>query len=234
MKLLPIQKKLRAMSDPSIAVQSQRFFKNGKGEYGEGDKFLGVRVPTIRALAKKYKDLTTTDMWSILKSIYHEERLLALVLLVARFRQADDTEKHTIYTTYLRSTQYINNWDLVDSSAYQILGSYLVDNDRRILETLTSSGNLWERRIAVIATYQFIKRDEFDDTLKLAKLLLSDDEDLIHKAVGWMLREVGNRDRNVEREFLLEHYQSMPRTMLRYAIEKFDHVERKRFLRAEM
>lgn len=234
MSISSIQKELRKSADTSIAANNNRFFKTGKGEYGEGDIFLGVRVPTIRSVAKKHKDAPVAEILGILKSEYHEERLLALIMLVNLFSKSDDVNKKTIYKAYLANTEFINGWDLVDSSAHQIVGGYLLNNSRGKLLSLAKSKSLWERRIAIISTYHFIKRDEYKDTLKLSKLLINDDEDLIHKAVGWMLREVGNRDRSIEEHFLLEHYQIMPRTMLRYAIEKFDPAVRKQYLKGEL
>ena len=233
MKPTAIQLELRKLSDPAIAEHSQRFFKTGKGEYGEGDSFLGVRVPVIRKLARKHRDLSIPAILRALTSPYHEERLLALLMLVDRFERGDDKVKKNIYTAYLDNTRYINGWDLVDSSAHQVIGGYLLNRDRRKLNTLSRSKSRWERRISIIATYHFIKRDQFEDTLRISRQLLGDSEDLVHKAAGWMLREVGNRDRQAEERFLLEHYRSMPRTMLRYAIEKFDKRERQRYLNGD-
>ena len=230
MKPSSIQVEFRQQSDPTVAEHSTRFFKTGKGEYAENDRFLGIRVPTIRTFAQQKKDLATVDILLLLKSEYHEERLLALFLMVNRFERGGQQEKSEIYKIYLEHTKYINNWDLVDSSAYQIVGAYLFDKDRRKLRLLSKSSNLWERRMSVISTYYFIKRDQYKDTFAISKQLLGDKEDLIHKAVGWMLREVGNRNREAVETFLIEHYESMPRTMLRYAIEKFEKEERERFL----
>lgn len=225
-----ISKILRELADPSIAEHSQRFFKTGKGEYGEGDKFLGIRVPVLREQVKKYRDISLKEIRRLLKSAFHEERLCALLLLVHKFAKGNEEEKTAIYKMYLNNTQYINNWDLVDSSAQHIVGAYLEDRDKQILQDLSKSNNLWERRIAIMSTFHFIRKHQFDETLNLSKQLLNDDEDLIHKATGWMLREVGNRDLPVEKAFLKEHYKKMPRTMLRYAIEKFPEQERKKYL----
>ena len=233
MKPAAAQQELRKLADPAIAEHSSRFFKTGKGEYGEGDQFLGVRVPQVRKLAKKHRSLELPAILRILKSPYHEERLLALIMLVNRFERAKENDRKEIYNTYLDNTDYVNGWDLVDSSAHQIVGGYLFDKDRKILSVLAGSGSLWERRISIISTYRFIKRDQYADTLNISRLLLKDKEDLIHKAVGWMLREVGNRNREVEEEFLLKHYKSMPRTMLRYAIEKFNKDERMQYLKGD-
>lgn len=230
MKLSPPQTALRKLADPHIAKASHRFIKTGKGEYGEGDKFIGVRVPTIRIVAKQHKDLSVQQVVSILHSPYHEERLLALIMLVYLFDKGNDTRRGEIYKSYLANTQHINGWDLVDSSAHQIVGGYLLDKKRNKLFSLARSNKLWERRIAIIATYHFIKHNQFEDTLQLAEQLLNDKEDLIHKAVGWMLREVGNRDRKAEIRFLDKHHKNMPRTMLRYAIEKFDKKRRLHYL----
>ena len=225
-----IREELKNLADPAIAEHSQRFFKTGKGEYGYGDKFLGIRVPVLRKLVKTYLSIELRQVQSLLKSAYHEERLLALLLLVAKFERGSKQEKAVIYKLYLSNTTFINNWDLVDCSAHKIVGPYLHDKNRQILYKLCKSKNLWEKRISIMSTYFFIKHDEFEDTLKLSELLLEDKHDLIHKAVGWMLREIGNRDRETEKAFLKTHYKNMPRTMLRYAIEKFSQPERKAYL----
>ena len=221
---------LRELADPAIAEHSQRFFKTGKGEYGEGDRFLGIRVPVIRQQVKKYKDVPLQQVKALLKSVYHEERLFALLLLVEKYHRGSAEEKQVIYELYLANTRFINNWDLVDSSAHKIIGRHLLDRDRKILYTLSHSDNLWERRIAVIATMKFVDNGQFEDTMKISEHLLDDDEDLIHKAVGWLLREVGKRDISVEKAFLNKHYKYMPRTMLRYAIEKFPEKQKKAYL----
>ena len=225
-----MRKMLRNLADPAIAEHSQRFFKTGKGEYGEGDRFLGIRVPVIRREVKTCQGASLLDVEKLLKSRFHEERLMALLLLVHKFKRGDEKDTAAIYHLYLDRTQYINNWDLVDCSAPTIVGGYLEDRNRRILHKLAKSVSLWERRIAIMATYQFIRNKDFDDTLALSVKLLTDQEDLIHKAMGWMLREVGNRDQKVEKAFLNTHYKNMPRTMLRYAIEKFPQATRKRYL----
>ena len=230
MASIKLEEVLRKLADPAIAEHSQRFFKTGKGEYGEGDRFLGVRVPVIRRQVSKFKDVAFQQVKALLKSAYHEERLFALLLLVDKYDRGSDDEKQIIYDLYLANTRYINNWDLVDSSAHKIVGSHLVDRDRSLLDTLSRSANLWERRIAVIATMRFIRDDQYEDTIKIAENLLEDEEDLIHKAVGWLLREVGKRDISVEKAFLKKHYKNMPRTMLRYAIERFPQNERKAYL----
>ena len=208
----------------------QWFFKTGKGEYGEGDKFLGIKVPGIRAIAKKNKDLTYKEIQKALKSKYHEERLAALLILVENYSKCSKEEKDKIAEFYLANTKHINNWDLVDLTAPKILGKHLVDKNRKILYTFARSADLWERRIAILSTFEFIRNKDFKDSLKISKILLKDEHDLIHKAVGWMLREIGKRDLAVEEDFLLKHYNKMPRTMLRYAIEKFPERKRRAYL----
>jgi 3-methyladenine DNA glycosylase AlkD len=229
-----ISKLLHKLADPVRAEHSARYFKSGPGEYGEGDLFLGIRVPDIRAQVKKCEAVSLEEIQELLMSAFHEERLFALLLLVRKFAKADDKENAAIYDLYLNNTHCINNWDLVDSSASQIVGSYLESRDRQILYKLAESASHWERRIAVISTFQFIGKNQFEDALKLAKKLINDEEDLIHKAVGWMLREIGKRNVAVEKSFLRLHYKKMPRTMLRYAIEKFPEQERRKYLSGEV
>jgi len=229
-----ITKRLSSLSNPVIAEHSQRFFKTGKGEYGEGDRFLGIRVPEIRAQLKEFGAVSLEEVEVLLQSAFHEVRLFALLLLVRKFAKGDDKERAAIYDLYLHNLDRINNWDLVDSSASQIVGCYLESRDRELLYKLVKASSLWKRRIAVISTFQFIRNKQFADALKLATLLLHDKEDLIHKAVGWMLREIGKRDMAVERHFLQAHYKKMPRTMLRYAIEKLPVQERKMYLSGEI
>lgn len=225
-----ISNRLRLLSNPAIAEQSQRFFKTGKGEYGEGDQFLGIRVPAIREQVRNIGAVKLEDVHKLLKSAFHEERLCALLLMVRQFAKGNIDQQTDIYHTYLANTQYINNWDLVDSSASQIVGRFLESRDRSSLYELVRSRSIWERRIAVISTFYFIRNHQFDDSLNLASLLLDDKEDLIQKAVGWMLREIGKRDTSVEATFLQAHYRNMPRTMLRYAIEKFPKEMQKLYL----
>jgi 3-methyladenine DNA glycosylase AlkD len=229
-----IREELRKLADKEIAEHSQRFFKTAKGQYGQGDRFLGIRVPVLRKTAKKYRGISIEDACRLLKSEFHEERLLALILLVNIFNRAGDEVRKAIYKLYLANTKYVNNWDLVDSSAEHIVGAYLRWRDRQPIYELAVSDNLWERRIAIMSTFHFIKHNEFEDTLRIAEILLADREDLIHKAVGWMLREIGKRDVEVEKKFLKKHYKKMPRTMLRYAIEKFPMSQRQRFLKGEV
>jgi 3-methyladenine DNA glycosylase AlkD len=225
---------LRSLADPSIAEHSQRFFKTGKGEYGEGDRFLGIRVPVIRKHVRKHRALSIDETMLLLKSPFHEERLFAVLMLVHKFAQADEPARKEIYDLYLANSSSVNNWDLVDSSASQIVGQFLYDKDRRQLSVLARSDNIWHRRIAIMATFYFIRQNDFTDTLHLAALLLEDKEDLLHKAVGWMLREVGNRDMSAAEIFLRNHYKKMPRTMLRYAIEKFDSDKRMSYLQGRI
>jgi len=229
-----IHNDLLQLANEQIAEHSQRFFKTGKGEYGEGDIFLGIRVPLLRRLVKKYGGISITEVRKLLHSKFHEERLLAVLMLVQLFKSADESVQKQVYDLYLENTEFINNWDIVDISASNIVGAHLYEKDKAPLYDLVQSKNLWERRIAIISTFYFIRQNEFDDTLKLAKILLNDKEDLIHKAVGWMLREVGKREIEFEEEFLQEHYKIMPRTMLRYAIEKFPETSRKMYLRGEV
>jgi len=225
-----IQKALMALANPKIAEHSQWFFKTGKGEYGEGDLFLGIRVPKLRELVRKHKEVTVDEAVELLQSKYHEARLLALLILVARFQQGSEESKKAIYEIYLDNTRQINNWDLVDRSADKIVGGYLLGRERGPLYKLAKSTDLWERRIAIIATFAFIRVNDFDDVLMVSKQLINDPQDLIHKAVGWMLREVGKRDQQREERYLKKRYRQMPRTMLRYAIERFPEKLRKAYL----
>jgi len=222
---------LRQYADTTDALHLQRFFKTGPGEYGAGDRFLGVRVPAIRRVAREHRDLILGDAMDLLHSPFHEERLLSLLILAKQFGKATPDDQRDIYRLYLGHTYRINNWDLVDASAEHIVGAYLLNRSRRPLYQLAKSPLLWDRRIAIMATFHFIKRGDFAETLALAEKLLADKEDLIHKAVGWMLREVGNRDLETERAFLNRHYRNMPRTMLRYAIEKFPEPMRQAYLK---
>ncbi|MEW5930889.1 MAG: DNA alkylation repair protein [Gemmatimonadota bacterium] len=233
MTLDALRSRLRGLADPEDARNLQRFFKTGPGEYGEGDLFLGIRVPVLRRLAKEAAALPLEDAEELLRSPYHEKRLLALLILVRAHAKGDAALRERIHATYLANTRYVNNWDLVDSSAEHLVGAHLRDGDRGLLDRLAASDSVWERRIAVIATFHFIKRGELADTLRIAGLLLSDRHDLVHKAVGWMLREVGKRDREAEEAFLREHCRTMPRTMLRYAVERFPEPLRLAYLRGE-
>ncbi len=216
-----IQGQLVTLSNPEDALFLQRYFKTGPGEYGEGDIFRGIRVPVLRRLSKENQDIPLELVERLLRSDYHEERFLALLILVHRYARGDKAVRTDIYDSYLGHTRFINSWDLVDLSSEQIVGAYLAEKSKAPLYQLARSSSLWERRIAILATFHYIKRGIFDETLAIAGMLLSDSEDLIHKAVGWMLREVGKRDLQREELFLAIHYNQMPRTMLRYAIEKF-------------
>ena len=212
----------------------QGFFKTGKGQYGEGDIFLGVQVPDLRKIVRKYAVIPLTITLQLLRSKIHEERLIALLIMVEKTKRANLFERETLFKKYLENTLYINNWDLVDLSADKIVGSYLFEKPKNILYSLAASENLWERRIAVMATFDFIKKGFYEDTLKLAKILLNDRHDLIHKAVGWMLREIGKKcSQEVLEKFLLSNYKKMPRTMLRYAIEKFPEEKRIKYLKKQ-
>ncbi|PIZ58164.1 DNA alkylation repair protein [bacterium (Candidatus Torokbacteria) CG_4_10_14_0_2_um_filter_35_8] len=225
-----IKKDLKKLSDPEKAKILLKFFKTEKGGYGEGDKFLGIKVPDQRKIAKKYRDLSLSKIQDLLSSKIHEYRLTSLFILADKYQRSDKNNKKKIFEFYLKNTKNINNWDLVDSSAPYIVGDYLLDKDRKILYELAKSKKLWERRIAMLSTYTFIRNGEFEDTLKIAGILLNDEYDIIHKAVGWMLREIGNRNQKVEEKFLKKYYQKMPRVMLRYAIEKFSEEKRRFYL----
>ncbi len=226
-----LKKDLRKLGNPKKAKMYQRFFKTGKGEYGEGDIFLGVTNPEQRAIAKKYSDLSMKELQKLLSDKIHEYRSTSLYILIDKYRKSDEAGKKEIFNFYLKNTKNINNWDLVDLSSYHILGDYLLERDKSILYKLAKSDNLWERRISIISTYKFIKNNLFEDALKISEMLLDDDHDLIHKAVGWMLREVGKKDLKTEEKFLKKHFRKMPRTMLRYSIEKFDEPKRKYYMR---
>ena len=226
-----IQERFRKLADPVIAEHSSRFFKTGKGEYGGGDQFLGIRVPLLRAHVREFQHISLTEIRELLRSRFHEERLFALYLLVRKYEKGSGDERQSIYNFYLDNLKFVNNWDLVDSSAPYIVGPWLEARNKACLYKLARSGNLWERRVAIISTFYFIRNNSFNDALRISLLLKHDSEDLIHKAVGWMLREIGKRDAAVEKAFLKEHYKDMPRTMLRYAIERFPENERKRYLK---
>ena len=229
-----LRKDLNLYTSPQKAEVLKRFFKTGKGQYGEGDIFLGVQVPDLRKIVRKYANIPLDNTLNLLRSKIHEERLIALLIMVEKTKWADEAGKETLFKKYLENTQYINNWDLVDLSADKIVGSYLFEKPKDILYSLVVSENLWERRIAILATFDFIKKGFYEDTLKLAKILLNDRHDLIHKAVGWMLREIGKRcSQEVLEQFLLVNYKQMPRTMLRYAIERLPEDLRQQYLNGE-
>lgn len=224
-------KELRDLADPDQAKNLSRFFKTGKGQYGEGDRFLGIKVPVQRTLAKKYRHLPFPDLERLLGSGIHEERLVALLILVEQYASGDADVREAVIRLYLKNSRRVNNWDLVDLSAEKLLGRHLHGGDPALLFSLARSRNLWERRISVIATLYFIRKGAYGTTLQIAEILLDDEHDLIHKAVGWMLREVGKRDIATERRFLDRHARNMPRTMLRYAIEKFPEKLRMKYLK---
>jgi len=227
-----LKSEMEKAQDPKKAEKLLSFFQAGKGGYGEGDKFLGIKVPDQRKLAKKYyKLLSLGDVSILLKNKIHEHRLTGAFILVYKFEKAKDAdEKREIYEFYIRNRSAMNNWDIVDTTTPNVVGAYLFDRDRSILFKLAKSDNIWEKRMAMLATYYFIKRNDFDDALKIAEILLHDEHDLIHKAVGWMLREIGNRNMETEEQFLKKYYRKMPRTMLRYAIEKFPEEKRRFYL----
>lgn len=226
-----ILNELTALADPEKAKLLARFFKTGRGEYGEGDQFLGIMVPQQRSVAKKYQEAPLPVLKKLLASRVHEHRLVSLLILLQKYRKADTAGRKTYADFYLQNIRRINNWDLVDLSAPRILGDHLLDKDTTLLFRLAASDNVWERRIAVMSTFAFINQRRFEDSLKLAAMLLDDRHDLIHKAVGWMLREIGKKDQAAEEAFLKEHYQEMPRTMLRYAIERFEEKKRKFYMK---
>lgn len=223
-------KSLKAKASPEKAVQQKKFFKTGKGEYGEGDIFIGVTVPEIRLVAKQFNDLGMGEIKELLNSKINECRLLALIISVHQFKKGGEREKKQLYDFYLENKGRINNWNLVDSSVEHVIGGYLEDKDKSVLYGFARSSDLWERRIAMISTFHFIRKSKFDDTLKIAEILLHDKHDLIHKAVGWMLREVGKRDAKILEGFLDKYAREMPRTTLRYAIEKFPQDRRKYYM----
>lgn len=224
-------KELKLQKNVEQAKVLSGFFKTGKGQYGEGDIFWGIKVPVQREIAKKFKEASLADIQELLNSKIHEHRMTGMFILVEKYKKAEN--KREIYNFYLENTKNINNWDLVDLTAPNIVGSFLLENkkERKVLYSLVKSKNLWERRIAILSTFTLLRNKEYEDTLKIAEILLKDEHDLIHKAVGWMLREMGKRDKEVEVKFLEKHYKTMPRTMLRYAIEKFDTKERIIFMK---
>ena len=234
LKAQEVRKRLQKLANAEHAAVSQRFFKTGPGEYGEGDIFIGVRVPVLRKLAGECQNLPVSQCKILLRSPIHEERLLAILILIRIFKKGPDNVKTSIYELYLKSTEFINNWDLVDTSAEHIVGAYLMDRSKRPLYHLARSSNLWQRRIAIMATFRFVKDHEFSETFRIAEMLIEDRHDLIHKATGWMLREIGKRDLKAEEAFLKTHYKKMPRTMLRYSIEKFPEKKRQRYLKGRI
>ncbi len=230
--LKEIRKELRNLANPEKAKILMGFFKTGKGQYGEGDKFLGIMVPQTRLVAKKHAQLPLAEVLQLLQSAFHEERLAALLILVLQYQQGDEKQKKKIFDAYLKNTQWINNWDLVDLTADRIVGAYLANKPKDLLFKLAKSKMLWERRIAMLATFHEIKNGRSETALAIAEKLLLDREDLMHKAVGWMLREVGKRcSQQVEEKFLQKYVKLMPRTTLRYAIERFEEGKRLRYLK---
>ncbi|WP_419662798.1 DNA alkylation repair enzyme [Desulfosarcina variabilis str. Montpellier] len=229
----PIKEALQAMANPTRAQKSRRFFKTGRGEYAEDDQFLGIRVPELRKLAKTHRSASMDVIDELLQSPFHEHRQLALFVLTEQFSRSDPAKQKQIVDFYLKNTQQVNNWDLVDASAHVILGAFLLNRDKTVLYQLVSSTSLWDRRIAIVSTWHFIRNGQLDDTFKLATLLMEDEQDLIHKSVGWMLREAGKKDEAALVDFLRKHYQRMPRTMLRYAIERFPETRRQAFLQGK-
>lgn len=230
-KLLGLTKELNSLADKKKAVILQGFFKTGPGQYGEGDIFLGLTVPIQRQVAKKYLDLSFSDIQKLLNSSIHEYRLVGIIILVNIYKKADEKLKKDIFNFYLKNYKQINNWDLVDLSAPNIVGDYLLHKPRSILYKMAVSNHLWKKRIAIVSTFAFIRHNDLVDTFKIAKILLADDHDLIHKAAGWMLREAGKRDQKKLESFLNQYSGQMPRTMLRYAIERFEENLRRSYLK---
>ena len=229
MSLNNLKKEIKNAANPERAEHSKRFFKTGKGQYGEGEIFVGLTVPQSREIAKKYLSIELNELKQHLSSKFHEERLVSLLILVEKYKKED---KKQIFDFYLDNLKYINNWDLVDLTAPKIVGKYLINSSKEILYKLAKSSELWEKRVSIIATYEFIINNKFEDTFRISEILLNDSHDLIHKAVGWMLREIGKRSLEAEESFLKKHYKNMPRTMLRYAIERFPEEKRQRYLKS--
>jgi 3-methyladenine DNA glycosylase AlkD len=225
------KKSLRRFASLDRKKSNEWFFKTEKGQYGEGDKFIGVSMPNLRIVASEYIDLSLDEIKKLLNSPIHEDRLLALVILTLQFKKIGTQEQKTIYNFYLKNTKRINNWDLVDISAHKIVGAYLLDKPKGILKKLARSKNMWERRIAMVSTWMFISKGETKDVIEIATILKDDEHDLMHKAVGWMLREVGKKEIKKLEKFLKRHYKTLPRTMLRYAIERFPEEKRQNYLR---
>ena len=224
-------KELQKAANPKQAKILQKFFKTGKGEYGEGDIFLGIKVPKQRKIAKKYTGLNFSEIQKLLNSKIHEYRFISILILVDKFKKASEEEKEKIFNFYLKNTKNINNWDLVDVSAPSIIGEFLFDKKKSVLYKLAESKNLWEKRISIVSCFTYIKKGKFNNALRISQILIDDKHDLIHKAVGWMLREIGKVEEKVLESFLKDHYKKMPRTMLRYAIEKFPEEKRKFYMK---
>ncbi|MDC0526961.1 DNA alkylation repair protein [Euryarchaeota archaeon] len=226
------REEIRRLANKGIAKNSLRFFKTEKGQYGYGDIFLGIRAPKIRLIAKKHVNISIVNMKILIQSKYHEERFLGLIILVNKYSKTKDKKtKNQLYKIYISSFKYINNWDLVDVTCPHVTGKHLIDKDRSILYKWAKSDDLWTKRIAMVSTFSFIRQNDLEDTFKIAEILLQDKHDLIHKAVGWMLREAGKRDLEKEEIFLKKYYRDMPRIMLRYAIEKFPESKRQAYLK---
>ena len=225
---------LKAEADPEKAAFYPSFFKTGKGEYGEGDRFIGVTVPKQRRIAKQFRELSRGEVKKLLYDRRHECRQTALLILVEQYERGDEQTRREIAEFYLENLDQVNNWDLVDCSAHKILGPHLQQGNRKLLDELVATEHLWRQRVAIIATLHFIKQEEFRDTKRIAKALLDHEHDLVHKAVGWMLREMGNRDRSELEKFLRPRYKKMPRTMLRYSIEKLPQTLRKKYLEGKI
>lgn len=225
-----LTKEINSLANEEKSKVYANFFKTGKGHYGEGDIFLGLTMAQQRNLSQKYINLSFSRIKELLKNKIHEYRLIGLLILVERYKRSNERDKENIFGFYLKNIKYVNNWDLVDVSADKIVGDFLFEKDKKILYDLANSKNLWEKRISIVATFDFIRKNEFQDTLVISEILLDDSHDLIHKAVGWMLREVGKKDQMKLEEFLKFHYKKMPRTTLRYAIERFPEEKRKRYL----
>ncbi len=234
MSLIKVKKEIQQYSNKELGIFLQRFFKTGKGQYGEGDIFAGIKVPVSRKIALNNSDLSFPEIKELLLSPIHEERLISLLILVDQFKKGDEAQKEKIFKFYIRNSKNVNNWDLVDLSAPNIVGEHLKEKKKDILFNFARSNNLWEKRIAIISTFSFIKQNDFNTTLEISEILLEDKHDLIHKAVGWMLREVGKRNLIVEENFLKKYYKKMPRTMLRYAIEKFPEPKRQKYLKGKI
>jgi len=228
-----IQDRLRSFGSPESATFAARYFKAGPGQYGEGDIFLGIGAPVMHKLAREYQTIPLNVARSLLPSEVQEDGLLSLLILVRKFQQGDQAIRQRIYDLYLANTRHLNNWDLLDCSARNIVGVFLADRDRSPLDNRAKSVSLWERRIGIIATFHFIRSGEFEDTLRIAEMLLTDQEDLIHKAVGWMLRKVGKRDQETLETFLQRCHRRMPRTMLRYAIGRFPEDLRRGYMQGK-
>lgn len=229
-----LNNKLKEYSDLKRAEINKRFFKTNEGEYGHGDIFIGISVPQCREIAREFLNFNFENIGRLLKDKVHEKRLIGLLILVENFKKADEKNKEEIYNFYLKNLEGVNNWDLVDLSADKIIGNFLLDKEKKILYELVQSDNMWERRISIISTFAFIRNNKFEDTFKISEMLLDDKEDLIHKAVGWMLKEIGKRDEEILEAFLEKHYRKMPRTTLRYAIEKFEKEKKNKYLIGEI